>query len=86
MSDNERSQIIGQIRRKLSTAFMRAVATCTLHRVTHVGAGSKAAAKRREWAMGEEFRMRNERRAYWAAYVRGAGARGGNGGIHFFPP
>ena len=83
VSQREKSQIIGQIRRKLSTSFVRAISLCTLSRVTNVGPGTRGMAKRREWALREEDLMRRERRANWLAYTQ----KGGNlvGGIHFFP-
>ena len=83
LSSRERSQIVGQIRRQLSTAFTRANSLCTLSRVMNVGPNSRAAAKRREWAMLEEEGMRRERRNHWNVYIRGGGLSRGN--IHFFP-
>ena len=82
-SSREMSQIVGQIRRKLSTAFMRAIGLCTLSRVANLGSGSNAAAKRREWAISEEIGMKNERRAFWNAFVRGGGFS--YRGDHFCP-
>ena len=73
----------GQIRRKLSTSFIRAISMCTLNRVSNVGPVSKAASKRREWALREESNMRLERRSYWNAFLTGVGGR--QGGIKFFP-
>ena len=81
-SAGEMSLIIGQIRRKLSTAFTWANALCTLHRVASVCPGSQAASQRREWALREEEAMKRERRAYWGAFL---GAKVENGGINFFP-
>ena len=63
-SEREHSQIIGQLRRKLSTAFIRATGLCTLSRIANVGAGSRSAAKRREWAIREDEGMKRERRAH----------------------
>ena len=81
--EQEYSQIIGQIRRRLSTSSVRAISLCTLARVANVGAGSKARAKRRQWALREDKQMKGERRAYWNSYVNRGGVT--NGGIHFFP-
>ena len=72
-SEGEKAQILGQIRRKLSTAFIRANALCTIHRVGKVCPGSREAAKRRGWAAREEEIMRQERRAYWGAFLGGGG-------------
>ena len=76
------SLIIGQIRRRLSTAFIRAVSLCTLNRISNVGPGSLSAAKRREWAIREENLMKNERRAHWNAFIENPSIS--HGGIHFF--
>ena len=81
-SEGEQAQILGQIRRKLSTAFIRANALCTINRVGKVCPGSREAAKRRNWVLREEGIMRQERRAYWGAFLGGRGDREGN---HFFP-
>ena len=82
-SSKEKSQIVGQIRRRLSVAFVKANSLCTLSRISNVGPGSRGAAKRREWALREEEMMRKERRSNWTAFIRGGGAK--QGGIHFFP-
>ena len=83
ISSQERSLIIGQIRRRLSTAFTRANSLCNLSRVLNVGPNSRAAAKRREWAMLEEEGMRREKRSHWNAYIRGGCLTRGN--ANFFP-
>ena len=83
LSEGERSQIIGQIRRRLSTTFMRAITLCTISRMAHVGPTAKAAATRREVCMRQERAMRLERQAYWQAYMEGGGRL--QGGIHHFP-
>ena len=80
-SAHEKSQIIGQIRRKLSTSFIRAISLSTLNRVSNSGSGSREGAKRREWAMREEMGMRRERRAYWNAFVGGGGNRVGRSNL-----
>ena len=81
-SSREMSQIVGQVRRKLSTAFIRAIGLCTLNRVTNTGSNSQAAAKRREWVIREEIQMKKERKAYWSAFVLGGGLK--NPSAHFF--
>ena len=83
LSERERSQIIGQIRRRLSTSFIRAIALCTINRAAYTGLTAQAAADRRAWEMRLERGMRLERRAYWNAFVNGGGMV--NGGVHFFP-
>ena len=83
LSEGERSQIIGQIRRRLSTSFIRAIALCTISRVAYVGPTAKSAAGRREVAMRVERAMRLERQAYWHFYMEGRGRT--QGSIHHFP-
>ena len=83
MGSQERSLLIGQIRRRLSTAFIRANSLCTISRVSNTGPGSRASAKRREWAMQEEENMRREKISNWNAFMSGGGGK--RGGIHFFP-
>ena len=84
ISSRERSQIVSQIRRRLSTAFVKANSACTINRVANIGPNSKLAAKRREWVMLEDQRMKQERRSNWNAFVRGGGLSLGS--AHFFPP
>ena len=72
-SAEELGVIVGQIRRKMSTASIRAIGNCLLSRLRMLGEGSKNAAKRRQWAMREDQRMTNERRAVWLAQVAGRG-------------
>ena len=70
-SEAELGVIVGQIRRSLSTSAVRAQALCLISRLTQMGDGARMAAKRREWVLREEARMRLERRAQWLADVRG---------------
>ena len=72
-SGAELGTIIGQIRRTLSTSAVRAQSQCLLFRLGMLGEGNKRAAKRRQWAMREETRMKEERRAIWLSQVRGRG-------------
>ena len=60
-SDNELGVIIGQIRKFLSVAFVRAQNLCLLNRLGFLGEGAKAAAGRRDLAKSlEERRKRRE--------------------------
>ena len=70
-SDVEVGKMVGQIRRTLSTTFVRAQAQCLLLRMNCVGKGFAEAAKRRKWASKEEERMRHERQAQWLSRIRG---------------
>ena len=57
-TDAELGIVVGQVRRMLSTASIRAQAQCLLTRMANVGEGVGEAAKRRHWAAVEEDRMR----------------------------
>ena len=83
LGEGKRSLIMGQVRRHLSTAFIKAVSLCTINRVANAGPGPRAAAKRREVFLREEEGMRRERRAQWTSEVERGGIR--KVGIHFFP-
>ena len=64
--------VVGQIRRMLSTASVRAQAQCLLTRMSSVGEGVGQAYKRRQWAAVEEERMRKERQVQWLGRIRGS--------------
>ena len=74
-SDEEKGLIVGQLRRQLSTASLRAAMSCLLDRMHQCGEGGSLAAKRRETNHREEIFMRNDREKYWVARVRGAPVR-----------
>ena len=72
-SDNELGGVIGQIRRVLSTTFVRSQSLCLLARVCHLGSGAPAAADRRAVTRRQmEARKKESEAAYWA-HVRGRG-------------
>ena len=64
-------QITGQIRRIISVTVARANAEALLSRTDQIGGGTRAANKRRQWALYEDGRMRNERIASWISKKRG---------------
>ena len=70
-SDIEVGRIVGQIRRTLSTTFVRAQAQCLLLRMNCIGKGFAEASRRRQWASKEDERMRHERQAQWLSRIRG---------------
>ena len=70
-SKQELGVIVGQIRRRISVTVMRAQTSCLLSRLHQVGPGNKTLAKRREWAMLEDDRMRQERKAQWIRKFEG---------------
>ena len=72
-SDNELGVVISQIRRCLSTAFIRAQGLCLLNRLCFLGKGAKEAAGRRNLAKQLEVRRRRELQAHFQAHIRGQG-------------
>ena len=70
-TEAEMGKVVGQVRRMLSTASVRAQAQCLLTRMSSVGEGVGQIAKRRQWAAAQEERMRKEREAQWIGRVRG---------------
>ena len=70
-SEEELGMVVGQIRRSLSTTFVRAQAQCLLSRLNCTGQGFAQAFKRRNWAAAEDKRMRKERLAQWIGRDRG---------------
>ena len=79
----EMGQVIGQLRRRLSSTFVKAQALCLLSRLGQLGPGAKAAAERRHDAMRAETERRREAQAHWQAHVRGRGL--GKVGMLFVP-
>ena len=71
LSEQERGVIVGQLRRQLSTASIRAASQCLLDRMHQCGEGAALAAKRREINLVLEDRMGRERELQWLAKVRG---------------
>ena len=69
------SVVVGQLRRRLSVAVVRANSNCLLTRLTYCGEGTEQATKRRQWREREERIMRQERESQWHRKVRGHGIR-----------
>ena len=67
----EMSLVTGYLRRRLSSAVMRANVQCLLERLLLVGEGQGQAGKRREWARREEEHARLEREAHWLERITG---------------
>ena len=67
----ELGQVTGYLRRRLSTAVVRANVRCLLERMVLVGEGVGQAGKRRMWARQEEDRARLEREAQWLTRTTG---------------
>ena len=71
MSEQERGVIVGQLRRQLSTASVRAGSQCLLDRMHQCGEGAALASRRREYCHLLEERMREERELQWLSKLRG---------------
>ena len=69
---------IGQIRRVLSTTFVRAQALCLLSRVSQLGPGARSANDRRVLAQRLEQGRARERSANYWAHIRGRGVKFGD--------
>ena len=76
-TENERAQILSGYRRTLSTTAARANSGCLLGRLAKVGEAHRGAARRRAWALREEERLQEERRAHWRAHIQGRGVMRG---------
>ncbi len=63
--------LVGQIRRRLSMVTIKAQTECLLGKLHQVGPGNKLMAKRRQWAVLEDERMRRERDAQWLRRIEG---------------
>ena len=63
--------LTGQIRRRLSLVAIKAQTECLLSKIHQVGPGNKLMAKRRQWAVQEDDRMRRERDAQWLRRIEG---------------
>ena len=73
MSDKELGMIVAQVRKFLSTSFVRAQGLCLLNRLCFLGEGARAAMGRRELLTRLEEARRRERQASYLAHVRGRG-------------
>ena len=61
-SEEELGMCVGQIRRRLSMAVVKAQVTCLLAKLHQVGPGNKQLAQKRVWAIREDQRMSMERK------------------------
>ena len=62
--EGELAGIVGEVRRRLSVAAVKAQADCLLNRMSSIGKGAVAAGKRRQWAMWEEDRWKKGEKAH----------------------
>ena len=66
-------KVTGDTRRALSVTIVRANALCLLERLSQLGPGARDAAKRRQCALQQEERRRQDRQAFDLAWqARGA--------------
>ena len=69
--EGQKSTTVGLMRRRLSTAIVKANTSVLLGRLGMVGEGAAMARGRRQWGRMEEERMRREREAAWRADTTG---------------
>ena len=72
-SDNEVGMVISQIRKFLSTAFIRAQGLCLLNRLCLLGKGSKEVTGRRDLARRMEISRKRDLQAHFQAHIPGSG-------------
>ena len=72
-TDHEKSVILMNLRRELSTAAAKANSVCLLGRVSKIGDCHRLAAKRRVWVRREQELRDEANRAHWLANIRGRG-------------
>ena len=70
-SEKRLGEVVGQIRRRLSLATVKANMACMLSRLSLTGDGASDAGKRRQWQRREEDLMNRERQANWQARISG---------------
>ena len=75
VSDQQRGQLLHQLRRELSVTAVRAQASCLLSRLGHIGSGAREAAQRRTRAKQTVELARKDALAHWEAEVRGGRLR-----------
>ena len=69
--EQERSSLLGSLRRGLSVVAVRAQAKCLLSRLGHLGVGASLAAERRKTIKNKVEVEKKEMQAYYEAYIRG---------------
>ena len=69
--DGEKSMTTGLLRRRLSTAIVKANLSVLLGRTSMMGDGARMARGRRQWGRMEEMKAKNEREAAWRAATTG---------------
>ena len=67
----ELGKLVGQVRKMISVAAVKAQVDCLLAKLHQVGPGNTQLAKGREWAVREYERMKRERGTQWIRRVEG---------------
>ena len=70
-SEEELGLCVGQIRRRLSIAAIKAQVNWLLAKLHQVGPGNRQMAQKRVWALNEDQRMSRERKAQWMRRIEG---------------
>ena len=70
-ANKELASVTSYLRRRLSSAVMRANVKCLLEQLLMVGEGQGQAGQRRQWVRREEERARMDREAQWLERVPG---------------
>ena len=78
-TDHERSVLLMNLRRELSTAGAKANSACLIGRVARMGEGHRLAAKRRAWVKRDQEMREEASKAHWLANIRGRGVHRGGG-------
>ena len=63
--------LVGQVRRRISLAAIKAQVDCLLSKLHQVGPDNLQVANKREWAVREDERMKRERGAQWMRRIEG---------------
>ena len=69
-TEAELGVVVGQVRRRLSVAFVRANMSCLRARMSLLGEPARQAQGRRQGLGWEEERMRRELQAQWLGRIR----------------
>ena len=70
-ANKELALVTSYLRRRLSSAVMRANVKCLLEQLLMVGEGQGQAGQRRQWVRREEERARMDREVQWLERVTG---------------
>ena len=73
--EGELAVIVGEVRRRLSVAAVKAQADCLLNRMSSIGQGAAAAGRRRQWARWEEEKWRQAQLAHRVSQLNSKAVR-----------